>query len=289
MSVHDLHPLLLRLHRHEQGTTLTEFVITLPVFLVVFVGLLQLGTMENSASKVWGEAYRDTWTQTLTVLDSDASLINIAGSRPYHLNPSLAGAMSLAQLANHPPRNEHRLIQANVLLAEGDVYRNMAGSGHWGEASSRIGPTGQHVRMRHLDQRTSWTAQDVLGESRLGHGLFNDGPAGAPIIGGGTSPTLGNLPFAGRATRPVIGAGMRYGAVMGKAERVETALGWTVHLGTEYTVLVPPVPVPRAQITMAVTRQALEDHRPYRELLGIADQQPLRREAAAGGFSFGDD
>lgn len=277
------------LHGNEEGTTLTEFVITLPIFIIVMVGLLQLGAMERAAGQLWGDAYRDTWTQVLTVLDDADSPISVGNLRNHHINPSLAGGIALAELADMPPRHGNPVTRANTIRGESDVYRNMARGGHWGESYARTSPSGEYVKMRYLDERATSNPADVLGESKLADALFNDSPGTAQVIQGGSSPTLGAMPFVGQAIRPVLAAGMRYGAVMGKADAVYSTMGWEVHVGTEYTVLVPPVPIKRPQVTMAITRQALEEQQPYRELLGIAENQPLRRENAPGGFSFGDD
>ncbi|MFU8803111.1 MAG: TadE/TadG family type IV pilus assembly protein [Bradymonadaceae bacterium] len=276
-------------HRHQRGSTLTEFIITLPIFILVFVGILQLGAMERVAGELWGQAYRDTWTQALTVVDGPVMAIDHSNPFDIHIDPDRAGQAALADLALQPPRNDHRFIEANVALSESDTYRNMRSSGHWGESFARTNPTRDYVNMRHVDEYGTARPGDIIGESELADALFNDNPTTATVVQGGHSPTLGPLPISGSGFRPVLAAGMRYGAVMGTADAEYDALGWKVHVGTEYSALVPPVPVDNARQTTAIVRQALEAYNPYRELLGIAKEQPLRRETAAGGFSFGDD
>ncbi len=62
-----LSPWLSRLHRDEQGATITEFVIVLPVFVLIFSFTLALSRMQHTGIQVQIEASKAMWTEAIEI------------------------------------------------------------------------------------------------------------------------------------------------------------------------------------------------------------------------------
>ena len=56
---------------NEDGTALTEFVITLPVFITVFLGIVGLYTLQDAATRAHPVANRMLWTEAYAVATSE--------------------------------------------------------------------------------------------------------------------------------------------------------------------------------------------------------------------------
>lgn len=61
-----------RLHLDQRGTAMTEFVITLPAFIVIFGGIVGLHKLQDSATRAHPMAYRAMWEQAYAVANTEA-------------------------------------------------------------------------------------------------------------------------------------------------------------------------------------------------------------------------
>lgn len=79
--------LIARLRRCEEGTALTEFAITLPVFLVILSGMLMLSDIVFDINRAEVTAYRLTMNEALEAQQRDAHEVIAAGDH-YQVDPS---------------------------------------------------------------------------------------------------------------------------------------------------------------------------------------------------------
>lgn len=60
-------------HRCQQGTTMTEFVITLPIFVIAFLGIVGLHQIQDAATRAHPAANRALWQMAYEVANSEPS------------------------------------------------------------------------------------------------------------------------------------------------------------------------------------------------------------------------
>ncbi|MBA2663132.1 MAG: pilus assembly protein [Bradymonadaceae bacterium] len=268
-----------RFHRGESGATLTEFVMTLPIFILIFMGMMQLGQFESMAGKAWGNAYKDTWARALPITQAQDMAVDFSDLTQIHANAQSASVAALHQMSSHRPHNDHDLIKLEVTLAEATTYGGLGVNGHWGESFQRTRPANNYMRFRHVDGLVANNPNQILGNSAYARALLDDAGGALPIQPGGGSGPMASLNsiINGQGLRPVIGAGIRYGTVNGTKEVDHTVMGRTVSMRAHFNTLVGPQPT-SDHVTMAVTRTAMERYNPYSEMLGISMSQPLRGE-----------
>ncbi|QED27059.1 pilus assembly protein [Microvenator marinus] len=260
---------LSRFHGDQKGATLAEFVLTLPIFIMCFVGIVQLGLWSEKSVKVWAKAHRITFAQ--------ATLVNQSRFSLQHMQPQAAGAVSLGQLAfGNKPLNQSGIQRGLILAAEGTTYGDMALRGHWGESSTRTLPVDLVVQMKPpLEGMRTRNSADILGGSALSRDLLNDTANFSGSAGG----ALGviNQFLSGSGTRAALAAGQRYGTVIGWSSDSMTVAGRTVSMRAHFNSLVPPFPLTGTEaqfLPMAITRVTMENHRAYSQILGINWSQP---------------
>jgi hypothetical protein len=83
---------LRRLHRAERGATLTEFIITLPVFLLIFSAILKMTLLQTTTVQLKAKAAQDLWNQTMRVQRQPTP--------SHHLNPRDASQHSRMKMSN---------------------------------------------------------------------------------------------------------------------------------------------------------------------------------------------
>ena len=55
------------LHHDEEGTTITEFVLLLPVFITIFAGMLNLSRLQHNSVEAHVSASKRLWDQAIPV------------------------------------------------------------------------------------------------------------------------------------------------------------------------------------------------------------------------------
>lgn len=215
-----------RLLDDEQGTAMTEFVISLPIFLFFFSAIIGLGSVVHAAIDAHTDAAPAFWQEVYSAEDDK--------SRLSPRTQSWGGNF----VENLPFR----------------LY------GHWGESSVRTQvnmPTLTGKRLNDSPQGQEITdnvtrnASDIIGDSRAAQGVADD-TVGVSLnvtsFGGGlTDGIISNV--IGMVTQMLgvnlgVGAGMRYGTVEGgTTTTAEMPYGMPdVHYEVGYSSLVSPNP-----------------------------------------------
>lgn len=208
--------------RDERGSAMTEFIITLPIVVITFAGLLGLGRLGHHTSRVKIEASKQMWTKAYD--DSSGEIT------PRAVSP-------VVDIASTP-----------TLLA-----------GHWGESYSRV-KLASAVPMLADGVDPVMTSDPIVGESMYARTLVDDSlaPPGQNVnMSNNGSWSVGLPPFisaggniggalsyaiSASGVLPNQAAGIKYGFVEGKVENEEVPgfLGQTVSMSTSYRTLVPP-------------------------------------------------
>lgn len=296
---------LRKLHRNESGTTLTEFVIMLPVFLLVFNGVMILGQFTRKGTEAPILAYKDTFQKVIPFQKQ-------TWFSGMHMHP-VSGAIDagITQLAgNSKVHNVSNSVKYTANAVEASAYTRMGAQGTMGESYARaiiptampgakiqgcdgIGPAWP-TKCEKLNNSSGFSAilntfsssngkltsktKDVTGGSKYAYALFDDSLSVPNISGGSGVLGMINEFLTATGIRPAVAANIRYGTVSGTAGDPYTFAGITMDMRAHYSVLVPPTPkgkVADGATANAVTRLTMAGNKQYDKLLGIAWSQPL--------------
>lgn len=301
------------LRRDVRGTAMTEFVIVLPIFVVIFAGIVELGKYAVVTIESRGEAKVETLDKYLEAQTGGSSRprgvgrADRGGDRS-HLHPKTASKTALEQLDRHPPHGERGRVANELIEAyERQTYLGLL-DGHLGEARARVGFLGRvdHFNAVGVSEVVPAPRQRLFGRNSsrlvLAGDLVEDGFAAMP--GGGECKSLVNR-FTGRlndalttsGVRPMLAAGIRYGTVTGRyppesGESVNFAgksfrpdVYWNTSVGPR---LDTDLPNRQTALAVLVSRLTLQScHRePYVELPGIGRGGT---SGGVGGFGRGEE
>lgn len=212
-------------HRDRRGTAMTEFVITLPVFIIIWVGMLDLYQVERESVRVKMEASHATWQNAMDVANSNGLIPPIdTGS------PMLAASQTMGNISQYPSENGDWMAQLKNL----GLLSN-ATSGEAKRATQPLSFLGQSPPGNVPGENLSAYPRDMVDDSRWNP--ITSAP-GSLVIYAGVIP----LSFFGPNQTPA--AGMRYGASFGEAERSFTVGGRSRTYQASYDVLNTPVDKP---------------------------------------------
>lgn len=264
----------------ERGTATTEFVVCLPLFLIVFAGLLDLAALGQQSVVNKVEASRKMWKRTYRA--------ERATSR---MSPrsQLAGAVD-------------DLMQSRGAAAARGLLDGTGG--HWSESHVAARHTGRLYatsytsertpRARRLQQHGSPDPQtpELLGEARLTRQLVDDaltpgdlGSLKRAASGGG----WGAVAFVSGALTQITGAvpgalaGIRYGDVEATHETSITIFtGRTFEFRARYSTAVSPSPVEHAELKQWTSGWVLgQSQCAYRRMTNML--APSLSQCGAGG------
>lgn len=211
----------------ERGTALTELIVTMPVFIIIFVGMVSLSKVEQQSVHVKIMASKDTWVQAMEVADSGVFSTDFETKMPM-----LAGMDGLSKISSYPSENGDMLGQMkNIGLATGgqagEGDRATMFSGIWGQSPSGDAP----------GQSLSDYPQNMLDDE---HSQFR-------TLSGASGPLavyLPNIPLSALGSYQATAASNRYGMVVGEADVNFTASGRNFEFAATYDVLNSPVSGP---------------------------------------------
>lgn len=191
----------------ERGVAMTEFIITLPVFILIFAGLLNLYRIERRSVEVKMLASKDMWKNAMSAA-KDTSLI----PSPSRGIPMIAGMDAVGTISQYP--SEHGDMFGTVKdlglmsnATQGEAERSTLVLSIIGESPSGNAP----------GQSLSAYPRDMLDDSRWNMITSAPGPLARyfPVI---------PLSFIGPNQVPA--AGLRYGTSAGYHElQARTSLG----------------------------------------------------------------
>lgn len=220
------HParLMRNLHRDEDGTSLTEFVICLPVFIIIFMGIWDLSYMSRDSVRVKTSAAKLTWQAAM----EPARVSGMSQLIPNFQTtlPILAAATSLPKI-NSPRSSIIPDLQATMsniqMMSKGSEGESRAYKS-WTSAPGGLDPW-KHPKLTFAQRMTQDDRIRILPRGSKGLGLFNVA-----------------VPFSAFGTRHAIAAGTRYGMVQGKSSiSGSVSGGYSYNLGAAYDVLLSPV------------------------------------------------
>lgn len=250
-----------RLDRDERGTALTEFVIILPVFIIVFAGILKLRKVGNEAVEHNVRANKKLWVAVYEAEDEE-------------LRMTPRGALA----DTFGPQEESILGRVDAAVT--------GFGGHWGESYSRtalampalLGRRAPRSVRRNLTMRP----YNVIGDAKVANILTNDSVDLTSVdTSGGIVGTIvtGALQLLGATAG--YAANIRYGNVESEmqTDQIEVA-GLSHTFETQYESLVSPAQSPPFNdfINTAETRSYLvsrlagETETNYAELMDFIDQ-----------------
>ncbi len=271
---------LTRLLNDERGTSLTEFAITMPIFIMVMSFVYYMGVAGHVLSQETGEAQRLMWDEVMEQnQDLDGPISRSDPDQP-HVHPGPAAELDEEFLLAYELRQKRGDLREEIHFHEEGAHQALAAGGHWGESHWRTRPAADVVSFQNHGDEITDDLGDVVGASPYARLLVDDSPAtGEEIqVGAGGSGALSPMAsegFESDSVIPAVGAGVRYGVIHGIQEgEIEFPHGWTLPVRFAFDVLAPPTPnVHSERETSAITRTQLENFFPYSEVLGIQEPQ----------------
>jgi hypothetical protein len=260
--------ILRRLHRDQRGTTLTEFVIILPVFIMVFAGILQLRKVGNVAVDHQVRANEKLWVATFEAEDE-----------PLRMTPR-------GQFAQAFSGTEQNIMQRL------DAGANALG-GHWTEHYTRTRVVMPLVSGVQVEQpwrrRLTMEPENIIGDATVAAALVDDAltlsdvrPSNSGIMGtiinGAMQLIGGNAGYA---------ANIRYGNVFSEPQVDEIEVAGISHtFETSYESRVSPAQGPPFWDPFStaedrgylVSRLSAETENNYAELMDFIDQDLDRNQ-----------
>jgi hypothetical protein len=228
---------LLKKFRSESGSAMTEFVIGLPIFIMIFSGMGVLYRLNHESLIVKADANAQMWA------DAEASMVGMV--------PLVGAATSVGSI--------------------GDLFQNgLSGAGIYADSGVKV-----RIPKTLMPGAVSVTPKLTIGgimgttDEYVSHRLLND--MVDPTWHGGGFVGAFNSIVQTSGAGPAIAAGMRYGAVDGEATRsFSTKFG---DLNFESGKL--DVPMPNASVhrvaPVIMTRLALEGTERYKKPIQVFD------------------
>lgn len=260
---------ILRVLRDDCGATMTEFIITLPVFIMVFAGIANLTRLNRAVMVTNGLAYQEMWDRALKV-----QLI----SPGTHTSARHAGSSVKSNMNVYHDKQPDALVEQIVRRETNDMGSGLAEKGTLGESRARVRSTHRLAKFRYLqDAEVTSELNGVVGKSALARRLFDDSNTARPISANpsGAYGQLGSM-ISGSGTYLFHATAVRYGEEIGKKAETVDIMGQQFHIHQYYSTLVSPA-WQREEAASAVARMAMNGLKPYDQLLGIARDQRVEQ------------
>ncbi|MBA2664885.1 MAG: hypothetical protein H0U74_21535 [Bradymonadaceae bacterium] len=251
-------------HRDQKGSAMTEFVMFLPIWLTVFIGVVALGTIGVETTKVQMSAQKKVWDMAI---DSTTS----------GLGPDLATPVGGGGIAGAKAAELGRGIGDG---AEAIVnITGLAIGGHWGESYERVVLLDAVFDTGIED--LSYLATGVIGDdAKYPRYIVDDSAAGIKNAASGDDTSIGKLLasfFAATGYVAAAGAGIRYGMAHGiDTQTFNVAGGRSISAKFHYDMLVSPSPLTgtlgkRAPIAIARLMAESEDN--YNVMMNFGESE----------------
>lgn len=230
-----------RFHRNQKGAALTEFILFLPIWITVFIGVINLGKLGIESTKVQMIAQNKMWAMAV-----DTSTSGLDSEWAF---PSTGGANAAS-------------TSADLGRGIGDGFEAVASGfqaaeGHWGESFSKTLPIS--LVTNSVDDLTE-NPKDIIGDAEYPDSIVNDNAARSvmSMSGGGVKTILTKL-VSGSGLTVSFGAGIRYGMAHGRhTESISLLRGTSFAPDFHYDVIAAPSPVENGFQTFAVARLMAE-------------------------------
>lgn len=224
-------PSLRRLHRGEGGSAITEFTMFLPVWLICFVGIVNLGKFGHSTTNTQIQAQQNLWENLVDKVDYDLQDAEFISPRVAAIP---AAEKSMRPRAKHVRANETANNFESVTWSVA-----MGVQGHWGESYQRTIIL-DSAGIADLGDGPHYQASDLI-EAAYPTTIVSDALSDSDMPSGGVADIVASAIQASGALS-AIGAGIRYGVVVGeKTDDTFSISGFgEVTSVSRYDALVPP-------------------------------------------------
>lgn len=255
--------LLHRLRYDERGSAMTEFTICLPAFLILFVGITELGQLEEAGLQVQLRANKEMWGNAIPVQKTMMDIV--------HQSPQLAALQGGAQVLGNT--SEYPVAD----FALGGSYLGLGFNGTEGEAEvstlvggvAAVGPGA----IFGSEPEPDFFAEDVFNDRFMNPLPF----AGGALTLWNAVQAVPPTPFI--VPRQAIAAGNRYGQEEGAHSMTHNTIWGSHNLSADYRVQVAPRPVQALGFTdfipIGYSRLGAEEYDCFKEVLGINWSQPF--------------
>lgn len=272
-------------HRDESGASLTEFVISLPVWIILFAGLLGLGKFGLNTTANQLETQTKIWDSVFTESDDAVHMTTASGGAA-----AFAKSSELAANSSNP----HQVITGLNSLV---MTPGLSLAGTWGESFGRAKPL-QYIPL--LDVPTVYSDPDdvVGGGGGFPLGIVNDGVAGADWSNDSGGSALAKVMnqvanvVSGSGVLAAVAAGNRYGEVYAETESdpIDVWIGDPVIAHSHANMLVGPSPLTGGKanyLPFALARIMAEGESEYAVMMNFGESE---WEGGSGeGLDIGDD
>lgn len=255
---------------NESGATMTEFIITLPIFILIFAGIANLSRLNKAVVRTSGVAYSDMWDNALKVQK---------GSPGTHTSARHSGTAikeNMKTYRDKQPENYVRQVVRRETNRHGD---GLTLNGTLGESNARVKAPHNAIKFRAIHSDLTPNINSVVGKSSYGKRLFDDSSSARSFTysSSGSFASLNAKLSGPAATRMVHATRAHYGEEMGTDKQTVVIAGQKFHIHQYYNTLVSPG-WQREDAAAAVTRTALNGIPAYDNMLGIAKNQRLSKK-----------
>lgn len=267
----------LRVWDNEDGATMTEFVITLPIFVMSFVGILHLHGIQDLAIQGQSTAYA-RGMEHFKEIQTDWIPFD------WVIHPVLGAGRAVVY---HSETSSGRDLAADAVFDSVPI-----GAGHMMESYSRAllaGPPSDTAQTMEIEPaKLHMSVPSVTSEIETDFGnqvtFTNDWNSDLVNLGGfdngqgWTGFVNGFLDTAG--ARPALAAGLRYGVAEGKFDETRSFMGRDWKVETYQHIAAPTRPTSK-WISFAVARLYLADDEAYNHKM-LAFEMDLSTSADTG-------
>ena len=283
---------LRHLLRDQAGTTITEFVIVLPVFLLIFAGIGRMYALQSTSTAIQLRATHQMWSHALETQRQQDTNAFSGSVNHAHIALAADAAQRLSQAPQATP--------AQVKGFMSQRWSSLKRGGSIAEISlihDRIRPMVRDFNLDEFDQTLSSaagspnlnfeappTTHTQLVSTAMAQRLFDETASLTPVVAAGPSRDTFFTPLRTvNTSRPVAAANLRYGLAHAQAQDTVDIFGVPIELSTGFDVLVSPVSArdpAQPGLARAVVRNTLETQDLYNTLLSIETPKAFRFDAS---------
>ena len=242
--------LLSSFHMNEDGTAMTEFVVVLPIFILMFVGMNELYKTNRQGLRAKITAAKSTWQASMDVANASQF-----GAFEHKLN-FIAAAQEFNRTTGSGLPYAYSLMRTTGLLSS-------ATRGEADRATNVLGLAGAQRPSGNYPRVSSPTFAKYITDDSSTNSVSVWGPLNVYQASAVLSNLGPNQPHA---------AGIRYGLVKGEFSGSHENPYGTIEMGDEYSMLVPPRPVEGIvgeHITIGFSRLSARKDRCLKNVLKI--------------------
>ena len=236
---------LRRMLHHEDGSAMTEFIMFLPIWIVVFIGIENLGIIGMFATQVQLKAQVQLWNQAVTAPEGNDYLLPIQGG--------IDAADNYNSVADLPGNDQ----EANDRMESVLVGAGWGIFGHYGESSEKSTIPGivfmllsnrddiDNIKM-FGDAVPAFLLSDIIGDldgARYPEAVLNDSIANTDLQSAGEIGAIIQAIVGASGLVHSQGAAIRYGIVFANIDETEDRLMGGVgsfSAGAHYDTLIGP-------------------------------------------------